>query len=302
MVKLKAIRSTWKNKHKGSNVNLSHKLSPLPPPYLSNCVNCPTPRLPHLALDYKPIHQGLLETAYVTHSSQPGTQQHVLTLASLHSKHFRRNTIIIAIGGKWIILCWGFIVVDEFLSKTQAALREERMERNMAGRAVITVESLYWCGGKTTDSETLYNRCFKTEEKLYAQEQECAVLNVRGKVSWLHACVCVCVVRGQDISVTPPWAALPKTSPRVSRKRNVLIGEHCTERESQLARRSIQWLKSPDWIYICVRVCLCVQLVSVNGYSTQRNERWLSMMGSGLYRQFRCVLVCQCLDAKWQFI
>lgn len=86
-------------------------------------------------------------------------------------------------------MCWGFIVVDEFLSKTQAALREERMEGNVAGRAVITVESLYWCGGKTTDSETLYNRCFKTEEKLYAQEQECAVLNVRGKVSWLHACV-----------------------------------------------------------------------------------------------------------------
>lgn len=36
MVKLKAIRSIWKNKHKGSNVNLSHKLSPLPPPTCPN--------------------------------------------------------------------------------------------------------------------------------------------------------------------------------------------------------------------------------------------------------------------------
>lgn len=59
MVTLKAIRNTWDNKHKGSHVNLSHMEHfyihyPL---YFSNCVNCPTPPRPHLALDYKHIYQ-----------------------------------------------------------------------------------------------------------------------------------------------------------------------------------------------------------------------------------------------------
>lgn len=55
------------------------------------------------------------------------------------------------------------------------------MEGNVKGRAVITVESLCWCGGKTTDRGALYNSRFRTEQKLYAQEQECAGSSERGE-------------------------------------------------------------------------------------------------------------------------
>lgn len=101
------------------------------------------------------------------------------------------------------LLC--FIVVDKFPSRISST--EERGDgRNVEGRAVTTVESLCWCGGKTTDREALYNRRYQTEEKLYAQEQECAGSNERGKVLWPHACV-RCHGRGYKSYLTLSCAA-----------------------------------------------------------------------------------------------
>lgn len=106
-----------------------------------------------------------------------------MLLSSLHSKHLNKDKQNNDCN-QWKngLSCAGPLLLLTSFCRAPAALREEEMEGNVEGRAVITVESLCWCWGKTTDREALYNRRSKTEEKLYAQEQECAGSNERGKV------------------------------------------------------------------------------------------------------------------------
>lgn len=159
---------------------------------------------------------------------------------------------------------------------------------------------------------TLWHSLKKSKSVIF-WEQVYGVLSAsrREKVWCVRMCVCVCNQRSGDrIWTSPhPMRALPNImSLCVSRKRNVLIGEHHANREGQLARgsSSLAQKKSSEWIYLFLGVCVYTQLVQVKVYSTAHREMNAVPEAQGTLQAFavRCMSVCQTLDAyiQWQRI
>lgn len=268
METLKAIRNTWDKKNEGSRVNLSHMEH-----FFTSTTPSTTPP-PHLVLAHLPDIVGKQRDTCETQSTTRtpnnlccfGRHVPLLYLSSWHPKHLRMDKIMTTISGRMahqalgLHCCWQVSVE----SQQHWGWRGDggKCGGLGGGGSYHSREPVLVWGVKqlterhcTTDASTQRRSCtFKSKNVL---------LRMRGGKSIVTPMrVCVCVrCQGTGCKRYPTLSRAAKNiSWCVYKKRNVLIGVHRAERESQLARGLAK--RSRQNIYMHVSVCLSVCVYS----------------------------------------